>query len=263
MTGAWARLRELAMQSEAVRRANAWRRESRVVRQPAEGIWSEGIEHELAFWRDQLHDPDWDPKQDYRLDPDWRIQEPEVVALLDDIGTANVSLLDVGSGPLTTLGKTHPGKTLSVTATDPLADEYNEILREAGIEPPSPALACRGEDLLDRFAPGTFDIVFARNALDHSIDPVRVIENMVALTKDGGHVVLRHRRCEARVANYVGLHQWNFDIEGDAFVLHRGRRERVDINRRLAGIATVEAEGGEIAGYPWVICVIEKRREGR
>ena len=258
MAGAWVRFKEFAMRSPAVRRANAWRRETRVGRRPAEEIWNEGIGHELAFWSEQLRDPDW-PLRAHRLDPHSEIREPELAALLDEMPATEVSLLDVGAGPLTALGKAHPGKRLRITATDPLADEFNRILGEVGIEPPVRTLACRGEDLLDRFAPESFDVVFARNSLDHSFDAPRVIDNMFALTKEGGHVVLRHRQGEARIANYVGLHQWNFDSEGGALVLSRGRRERVDIAERLAGRAVVRTEI-EISDHAWVICVIDKLR---
>jgi len=254
--GARTRLKELAMRSRAVQRANAWRRETRVGRRPAKEIWEEGIGNELTYWSEQLRDPDWSMRQ-HRLDPQAEIREPELARVLDEIEATDVSILDVGAGPLTALGKTHPGKTLNITATDPLADEYNEILREVGIEPPVRTVACSGEELLDRFGPGTFDICFARNALDHSFDAPRVIDNMVALAKEGGHVVLRHRRSEARIANYVGLHQWNFDSEDGAFILSRGRGERVDVGRRLAGVASVQTEIVEDE-YSWVICVIEK-----
>jgi SAM-dependent methyltransferase len=257
MTGPWVRFKEIAMRSPAVRRVNSWRRETRVGMRPAQEIWNEGIGHELAYWEDAIRDPGWAAENAHRLDPQGGIQEPEVAALLDEVESATVSLLDVGAGPLTALGKTHPGKTLQITATDPLADEYNRILDEVGIDPPVRTLACPGEDLLDRFEPGTFDVVFARNALDHSYDAPRVIDNMVALAKPGGHVVLRHRRSEGRVANYVGLHQWNFNAEDGTFILSRGRRERVDVTRRLAGVAAVRAE---ISDYSWVICVIAKLR---
>ncbi len=35
------------------------------------------------------------------------------------------------------------------------------------------------------FEPETFDLTFARNALDHSYEPIRVIRNMIGLVKTG------------------------------------------------------------------------------
>ncbi len=42
-----------------------------------------------------------------------------------------------------------------------------------------------GEQLLTMFEPETFDLTFARNALDHSYEPIRVIRNMIGLVKTG------------------------------------------------------------------------------
>ena len=70
---------------------------------------------------------------------------------------ADVWILDVGAGPLTGLAGV-TGQRLHITATDPLADEFNRILDEVGIEPPVPTLACSGDNLLDRFEPELFEI---------------------------------------------------------------------------------------------------------
>jgi SAM-dependent methyltransferase len=74
-----------------------------------------------------------------------------------------------------------------------------------------PTQACEGERLLERFGPDTFDVAYARNAIDHVVDPRRVIENMVGIVRSRGYVVLRHTRNEALNHDYGQLHQWNFD----------------------------------------------------
>jgi SAM-dependent methyltransferase len=252
------RLKELAKRSAAIGRVHAWGRETRVGRRTAERVWKDGLPEELAFWEKRLRDPDvatnWHAYA-HRTDPDAPVGDPVVTALLDQIPEADVSILDVGAGPLTALGKTHPGKNVRITATDPLADHYNRILREAGIDPPVQTVACRGEELRERFAAGTFDIAFSQNALDHSIDPAKVIEDMVELVGEGRYVVLRHLRREGRGQNYWGLHQWNFDLEDGDFVLWRARREKVNMTRRLARVAQLEAEIRD----GWIICLITKR----
>ena len=115
-----------------------------------------------------------------------------------------VSILYVGAGPMTTLGKKYPGQDApSVTAVDPLADEYGtRLLDQAGVVPPVRTLAGRGEELLERFAPESFDVAYARNSLDHSDDPARVIANMVRLVRPGGCVALRHYRTEGETEQY-------------------------------------------------------------
>ena len=225
-------------------------------RDPLE-VWKSGLASEIRFWERVLprrvaRDPDYR----WRSDPHAPVKDPLLVLLLARIPEETVSLIDVGAGPLTALGKTYPGKTLRITATDPLAGEFLRIMREAGISPPVPPIACRGEDLLERFDPETFDIAFARNALDHSIDPIRVMTNMVRLVKDGRFVVLRHFRRVADLNAYRGLHQWNFDVENGQFVLWRARNRKTNVEQALGGAATLECFEED----PWVVCVMKKKR---
>ena len=175
--------------------------------------------------------------------------------LIARIPDETVAIVDVGAGPLTALGKTYPGKTLSITATDPLAAEYSQIMRRSGIEPPIPPIACRGEALLERFPPGTFDIAFARNALDHSADPARVITNMVHLVKEGRFVVLRHLRSVGKHQFYRGLHQWNFDIDEGEFVIWRPGGTLLRLSQILNDEANIDCS---VDSHDWLVCVITK-----
>jgi hypothetical protein len=54
-------------------------------------------------------------------------------------------------------------------------------------------------------------VAFARNALDHALDPLPIIHNMVAVVRPGCYVVLRHAVNEAVTEDYEQLHQWTFD----------------------------------------------------
>jgi SAM-dependent methyltransferase len=243
-----------------VKRVYGSLRATLVGRREPQQVWSEGVPREVAFWRRVLPDRvATDAGYKLRADPMAPISDPLLKMLIARIPDENLSIIDVGAGPLTSVGKTYPGKTVSVTATDPLAPEYARIMQDAGIEPPVPPIACRGEDLLNLFRPGTFDLAFARNALDHCVDPVRVIRNMVQLVKEERFVVLRHRRREANTQLYRGLHQWNFDIEDGGFVIWRTRRDRVHLDRVLGPTAKVNCfeEGG------WVVCLITKRPSAR
>jgi SAM-dependent methyltransferase len=242
-----------------VRSAYRWLRAMSVARKPPERLWREGFHEEVAFWERVL------PGRvatldDYRAraDPNAPVSDPVIERLLTEIPEQIVSIIDVGSGPLTAIGKTYPGKTLRISAADPLAPEYARIMREAGLEPPVPPIACRGEDLLEHFRPESFDIAFAQNALDHCVHPQRVITNMVRLVKSGRFVVLRHKRSEGRHQNYRGLHQWNFDVEDGEFVIWRPGQETIHMERVLEGTAAVDWFMEE-DGY-WLLCVIRKTR---
>jgi SAM-dependent methyltransferase len=179
-----------------------------------------------------------------------RIEEPEV------------AIIDVGSGPLTTLGTRFDGKRIRLTAVDPLAREYESVLERAKIEPPVPAIPCSGEELPERFDPESFDIAFSENALDHVVDPIRIVRNMVGLIRPGRYVVLDHQRNEAEHAAYGQLHQWNFDERDGRCVLWRGEREH-DLERELSGIVSVECRRVRRPGKPRdrIVCVLQKRTD--
>jgi SAM-dependent methyltransferase len=86
----------------------------------------------------------------------------------------------------------------------------------------------RGEDLAARFPPASFDVAYARNAVDHSADPVAVLAAMAAVVRAGGLVALRHYRNEADREHYAGLHGWNLDARDGALVIwRRGEEHRV------------------------------------
>jgi SAM-dependent methyltransferase len=210
---------------------------------------------EVAFWKSWFDRSD--VNVDERLDP--VLTDPVVVGCLARIPREDVSIIDVGAGPLTTLGTQFPGKRVWLTAVDPLADQYARILRERSITPPVVTERCSGEELLARFEPECFDIAFSENALDHSVDPLPIIENMVRLVKVGGFVVLRHNLNQADSVDYATLHQWNFEEqEGRCIIWREGTH--LDLGRALSGKGTLvecRTEQGS-DGVRHVVCVFEK-----
>lgn len=218
--------------------------------------WERAISYEAKFWEDWLATKSFQDVEEYekRLDPASAIEEELITERLEDLPDETISILDVGAGPLTTVGKTFPGKRLQITAVDALAADYDRILSAAGVTPPVRTELCHGERLLEKFAPSSFHIAYAANALDHSYHPVLVIKNMLEVVKPGGFVVLTHRRNEAESKGYLGLHQWNFEQRrGRLFVWNRGGEH--DINAILGDQADVHCRDRE--GY--VECVIRKR----
>jgi SAM-dependent methyltransferase len=239
-----------------VRAAYRSSRAALLQRTKPERVWREALPREIEFWKEVLPTR-VTSRDDYKLraDPRAPMQDPVMKMLIARIPDENVAIIDVGAGPLTALGKTYPGKTLNIIATDPLADEYSDIMWQAGIEPPVPPIACRGEELLQRFRPETFDIAFARNALDHAGDPVRVITNMVHVVKEGRYVVLRHLRSEGMRQFYRGLHQWNFDIEEGDFIIRRPGHAPSRLGEILDDTARISCF---IDPHEWLVCVITK-----
>ena len=138
-------------------------------------------------------------------------------------------VLDVGSGPFTTLGTHADGRTLHISLADPLAAVFAKILEMFRIPWTMDRRASTGELLTETYAPGTFHLVCAQNALDHSINPLVCIRQMLEVARPGGVVVLRHIENEATGGGYNGLHQWNFALEeGRPVMWNTNRRYRLD-----------------------------------
>lgn len=215
-------------------------------------LWWRARKHdEVDFWAGWLAGApgteQWARDREERFDPATEIRDPLVRAEIENTASEEISILDVGAGPVTWLGFRYPGKNLTIVAVDPLADEYDRLLEEAGLEPPVRTIAVSGEALLEHFGTRRFDIAYASNALDHSADPLAIISNMVALVRDGGAVFLRHKRNEGEQARYGGLHQWNFDARADRFLVWNGAAE-LDVGTALEGRAVTSAwlEGHEV-----------------
>ena len=208
-------------------------------------LWWRGRKrNEVGFWAGWLTGAEgteqWADDRAQRLNPETEIRDPVVRAELERIPAEEVSILDVGAGPLTWLGYRYPGKTLTIVPADPLAEDYDRLLREAGLEAPVRTIPLAGEALLERFEPGSFDIAYATNALDHSADPLTIISNMVAVVRPGGVVILRHKRNEGASARYSGLHQWNFDAVAGELLLWNEAAE-VNVGAALADRAETTA----------------------
>ncbi len=128
--------------------------------------------------------------------------------------------------------------------------------------PPVRVLRAEGERLLETFGANRFDIAYARNAIDHAVDPLLIIDNMLAVVRPGGDVFLRHIRNEAARQAYVQLHQWNFDERDGHFVAWRPG-EKTDVTATLAGRAEVRCyvEPAGEDGAEWIVCVMRRPAE--
>jgi SAM-dependent methyltransferase len=189
-------------------------------------LWESGMRHEAQWWRKEMkrafpqrnaEDRKLALQHDH-LDPELPLQERIVEHLNVPQGEV-VSILDIGAGPLTRLGKKWQGRTVEITAIDPLADYYNRQLDKLGVTPLVRTQPGEVERLTDHFPTNHFDLVYMHNALDHSYDPLKGIRQMLEVVKPGSYVLLDHFINEAETTGYHGLHQWNFCADGDHFAI--------------------------------------------
>jgi len=225
------------------------------------GDWGSALPDEVQFWERALAEEGrhWLPEEfRKRMDPASEFQ-PELQALVNAPPGASVRVLDVGAGPLTTLGKRWPGRELKITAVDPLADRYRAMLGRLGLRPPIETTAAHGEKLREQFQGGEFDLAYSSNALDHSYDPVAAIRQMIEVVKPGGHVYLWHFANEGLAEGYTGLHQWNFDVRGGDLLVSDGRRS-VSLAAEVGGAATLRCEETTAFGKRVVIAILSKAK---
>ena len=147
---------------------------------------------EVRFWDDYFRTNGllWPKSYVNRLDPNLPIQS-RVVALLPP--SEKIQILDVGAGPLTYLGKICKGRDISIAVVDPLADEYDRLLGKYKITPLVRTYKLAAEELTNVYSQNTFDLVFARNSIDHCSNPEIAILQMINVAKSNCFVLLEHK----------------------------------------------------------------------
>jgi SAM-dependent methyltransferase len=233
----------LAQRLRSIFRKHLWfRRQAPTVNR------SIALQQEIQFWRKWFATEGLRWQQDFRerFDPDQPIQD-HVATFISRLETECVHILDVGSGPLTKLGKKHSSKQLVITATDLLAHEYDRLLAELNVQPPVRTIYADAERLVKQFGVNAYDIVHGQNCVDHMASPLRAIEQMVAVTKPHGFVVLYHAENEGQRELYRQLHQWDFTCKDGLFVIRdRHGRESI-VAERLPAYCEVECRRVEDA----------------
>jgi len=185
----------------------------------AKAIWRANLHTEVGHWDEWFATRGGRRPELYlkKLDPN-RELDPLLAKLLPP-GDQPVDLLDVGAGPLTVLGKTYKGRTLRIVAVDPLAMAYDRLLSKHGITPLVRTIRGDAERLSAQFGGESFDLVYARNSIDHAYSPENAILEMVRVVRKDGFVVLIHSVNEAEKQRYEGLHQWNLSPEDGDLVI--------------------------------------------
>ncbi len=165
----------------------------------------------------------------------------EYANLLEHIPDSEIRILDLGCGPLLTLGRNWPGRQLKITRYDALACVYEKLLTKLELDAePLKSTTGQAERVAEQFPSNSFHFAFSRNALDHCYDPMKVIQGMYQVLTDGGVILLRHYENEGEYGQYHGLHKWNFSIRANRPILWSQRR-KIDIIDHLPQTASITA----------------------
>lgn len=198
--------------------------------------WLAEIDSEITFWSHWFETKGLDWPDDYaqRVEGKINFAYPDIIA-----GREKVKVLDVGSGPISRLGNISGGTIIELSACDPLAFVYKEMLDKAGVTPYVFSEFAMTERLRDAYPENTFDIVNMTNALDHSVNPLLGVFNMLAVCKKGGSVILYHRENEAEFEGYAGLHKWNIGEESGSLIFWN-KSQRMNVTEILGEEADVK-----------------------
>lgn len=179
--------------------------------------WLAGIASEISFWNAYMEGKGaagshiWE--EVISSDRPFRLEE--------DLEFPATCFLDAGAGPFSRCGFKTEKTKLNFTAVDALAPAYDRLKQKHGITSGVSPQFGFTEILSDIFPPDSFDIVHMSNSLDHCIDPILCLYNMLKICKVGGKIILRHAKNEGATENYDGLHQWNLCAENDCFFIWR------------------------------------------
>ena len=190
-------------------------------------VWEAGIPNEISYWRG------WLVKHSRRYLKQ-RTLHTYFGSMIGD--KKEVSILDLGSGALPLIGYTWNEVVISLFPTDLLADVYNEMIDELGLEPPQRVTKQDMEQLTyhDNF----FDIVHCHNALDHSHNPRKALLEMDRVCKSGGWIYLWHLAHVGKQSGYHNLHLWNIDGADDGDCVIWNREERFLLSEVVPGFQT-------------------------
>lgn len=226
--------------------------------------WTANSASEVDFWTRWITTRGLKWPADYasRIDPAQPLPhliEDQLQAAAVPKGAA-VRILDIGSGPLTYVGSASQSYKATVVAVDPLADDYNRILRDRSVAAPNLTIKGFAETLDRQFEADSFDAVWCCNALDHAFDPILGISKMLTVVKGNCPVILLFHPNEADGGNYEGLHQWNFDLSdnGDFTIEQRG--QHINITKLVSDQVAVKswAIGGVKAPKSRIAVVFRK-----
>jgi SAM-dependent methyltransferase len=174
-----------------------------------------------------------------RTMPDLPLQEHLRKLLPPESNGRTYRILDIGAGPLTTVGKVSEGRKIDLVCIDPLASVYDALLKATGVTPPVRTEYGEAERVAQMYAENSFDLVHAVNSLDHAHDPAAAIKSAVRVVRPGGYVYLEHHVNEGERERYGGLHQWNFGSHGDSFTITSRSGQVTNMTEALAGVAHV------------------------
>lgn len=172
---------------------------------------------------------------------------PLIDYLVPFVGNKNyVKILDVGSGAYSVIGSYLGGVDLEIHHVD--NQDFSSFYQKYNFTPIVDIERADMENL--SYPDNEFDIVCSINALDHTNDAYRAVQEMIRVCKPGGHVYLD---CHLDQADTGHKHKWNAKMDGK-FV---GADDFFDLKSLGFKIDYID-NGGETR-YNKIVAILEKQ----
>jgi SAM-dependent methyltransferase len=225
-----------------------------------------GQEEEIAFWRYFVGTD--------RFRKNWCMESPNpelnpeidilLCRLAQERGT--IKVLDVGSGPVSILSRCSASDKMLLTAADPLADEYANLLpSDIGQFDVTVPVRAMAEGLTDCFEENQFDVSHIRNALDHTSSPMDSLRELHRVTKVNGIIVVHGFEDEGSWEKWQGMHQWNIGLSEGGNLTISDKSGLVADSGSMFGDSAKVIYSRKFTQTPqavdtknWIVCVLEK-----
>lgn len=193
-----------------------------------EAKWKKNHDFNMQFWRRKLPYKAKTFNHDFPL-PDY------FAPMIGD--KREIWIADLGAGVVATTGNTWVATVVHLYPSDIYADEFKELWRDYGVEQWIPMEKQIMEYLT--YEDEMFDIIHCANALDHTINPFKALQEMYRVCKPGGWIYLRHNPDNGKKRRYSMQHQWNISATSDD-CLFWNYQDKFLLSECIKGFKTVE-----------------------
>lgn len=123
--------------------------------------------------------------------------------------------IEVGCGPTSQFytDNLKDRTDVEIITVDPLSETYKNLHLKYNTNYNISCITGYGEKLNELFPEKHFHLVYSQNAIDHSSSPKKFIDNLYHITVTGGYLIIYGFVNEGSAAKWLGLHQWNIEVE--------------------------------------------------
>lgn len=186
--------------------------------------------------------------------PAWAFAQPPT-------GRRPMKVMDIGCGPISMLRWGAIQGDLTITGLDPILDMYTLILSRHGLDALEKIRCDRevngfAEDLDTLVPDNDYDVVFTRNALDHTQDPAHVIDCIGRRLAPHGIAAIMVAEREGTRQGWDQLHKTDIYLENNILMYARQHTPPQPLVSKACGLRLINAR----VDNEWLSCILTKNK---